>query len=151
MKAIRTGAVLAGLLVAPPVFAGQKYIVISDSLAANAEQLDVKSGAQWMGKIRKWRFGEYAVATSKNSGTHESTKSNLLKTKVENKSSETFTFVLTNNAPDSASVSARHNTLVQSTQSMPLGKGWSLGTDQVSGVPRTGRSMPPRGGPRRAQ
>ena len=129
---IATGVILASLLVAPPVFAAQKYIVISDSLAANAEQLDVKSGAQWMGQIRKWRFGEYAVAASKNGGTSESTTSNLFKTKVESKSSEVFAFVLTDNAPDSASVSARRNSVVHSSQAMPLGKGWTLGTDQVA-------------------
>ena len=131
MKTFRTGAAFAGLLVASPVYAAQKYIPISDSLAANADQMDVKSSAQWMGKIRQWRFGEYAVVASKNKGTQGSSKSNLLQTHVENKSSESFSFVLTGSVSDSAQVSAMHNTTEQSEQALPLGKGWSLGTNQV--------------------
>ena len=43
----------------------QKNIVISDSLNANADKMNVKMGSQTIGKIWKFRFGDYAVVSSK--------------------------------------------------------------------------------------
>ena len=59
MKVFRAVLFLAGLAAAPAVSAAQKTIRISDSLARNAERLKVERGAQWMGHIGKWRFGDY--------------------------------------------------------------------------------------------
>ena len=45
--------------------AQNKNLEISDTLAANSEKLKVKMGTQWMGKIWKFKFGDYAVTDSK--------------------------------------------------------------------------------------
>ena len=54
-----------GLVAVPSVTAAQKTILISDTLAANADKHKVNNPAQWLGRIAGWRFGDYAVATSK--------------------------------------------------------------------------------------
>ena len=81
-------ALLAGLaifalavLAALPASAAHRNIVVSDSLLANADQLKVKMGAQWMG-IHKWRVGDYAVVSSKLGWTTTSTTTNLFKTRT---------------------------------------------------------------------
>ncbi len=127
------GAVLffAGLVAAPAVSAAQKTIRISDSLARNAERLKVERGDQWMGHIWKWRFGDYAVVSGKPGWTHTRTTGNFFQTESESRTHETFTFVLTNAATDSAVVNAARNANVQELHKLDLGHGWSLGRDEL--------------------
>ena len=74
---------LAGLLVGLPASAAEKSIAISDSLAAHADLWIVKEGGQWFGQINKWSIGEDAVISSKLHSTNVTSKTNLLKTKLE--------------------------------------------------------------------
>src|SRR5437870_13297660 len=104
MKAFRAVLFLAGLVAAPAVSAAQKTIRISDTLARNAERLKVERGAQWMGHIGKWRFGDYAVGSGKPGWTNTRTTGSFFQTESESQTQETFTFVLTNCATDSAVV-----------------------------------------------
>ena len=60
-----------------------KELIISKELAENSEMLKVKMGAQWMGKIWKFKFGDYAVVDSKMGWKKVKTKSNLLNTNSE--------------------------------------------------------------------
>ena len=131
MKLFRAALFLVGLVAATPVSAAQRTIVISDSLIGNAERLSVKKGAQWMGQIAKWRFGDYAVVSGKPGWTHTRTTGNFFQTKSETRSHDTFTFVLTNAATDSAMVNAARNVDVQELHKLDLGHGWSLGSDEV--------------------
>ena len=131
MKVFRAVLFLAGLVAAPAVSAAQKTIVISDSLIGNAERLSVKKGAQWMGQIAKWRFGDYAVVSGKPGWTHTRTTGNFFQTESETRTNDTFTFVLTNAATDSAIVNAARNVDVQELHKLDLGHGWSLGSDEV--------------------
>src|SRR2546430_14046038 len=127
------GAVLffAGLVAAPAVSAAQKTIRISDSLARNAERLKVERGAQWMGHIGKWRFGDYAVVSGKPGWITTRTTGNFFQTETERRSAETFSFVFTNAATDSAIVNAARNVDVQALHKLDLGHGWSLGSDEL--------------------
>lgn len=119
------------LLLNPGVILGQKNIVINDSLAANSEKLPVKMGSQSFGKIWKFKFGDYAVVWSKMGWTTGSTKSNFWNTKTESKTTEKFSFFLTNKAGDTAKVNAAHNINVASLQSFPLSANFSIGTDEL--------------------
>jgi hypothetical protein len=121
---------LGGILVAARVSAAQHNIVISDSLAANADTLTVKKGAQWLGRMPKWRLGDYAVASSKMSSTATRTAGNLSGTS-EMRSSGKFSFVLTNGTGDSASVQAEHNMTVHSLHKESE-HGWSIASDEVT-------------------
>jgi hypothetical protein len=132
MKAYCTVLFLALLLNAIPVSAKPKYILISDSLAANADTLKVNKGAQWLNRIAKWRIGDYVVASSKYGGESGSMKGNLIKSKSESRSIENFSFVLTDKTADSATVNAAHNTIVNERHSTPLGNGIHLGSDEVA-------------------
>jgi hypothetical protein len=119
---------LAGLLAAPPV-AAQLVIMITDSLAAHAERLNVQKGAQWAGQIARWRFGDYAVVSSKGGWTTTRTTGRFFK--VEGAASEKFSFVLANHSGDSAVVNAARHVMVQALRTLQLGNGWSIGRDEV--------------------
>ena len=131
MKVFRVVLLLVGLVATSGVSAAQKTIRISDSLARNAERLKVERGAQWMGHIGKWRFGDYAVVSGKPGWTHTRTTGNFFQTESESRTHETFTFVMTNAATDSAIVNAARNVDVQELHKLDLGHGWSLGSDEV--------------------
>jgi len=108
-------------------------IIISDDLAASAEGLKVKIGVQTIGKISKFKFGEYAVVQSKMGWTVTSEKSNLFNTKTESKTESKFSFVLSNKSSDSAFVNAISHMEVKELQSMELFPHLYFGVDELSG------------------
>lgn len=87
----------------------QKNIVISDSLNANADKMNVKMGSQTVGKIWKFRFGDYAVVSSKMGWTKTSSKANLLNTRTESRTTQKFSFAMTGATTDTATVNAAVN------------------------------------------
>ena len=131
MKVFRAVLCLVGLFAALPVYGAQKTIAISDSLAANSDQLDVKMGTQWFGRIAKWSFGDFAVVSSKTGGTSVRTKTNFFHTKSESTATENFSFVMVNHASDSASVHAAHVAKSRAAHAVRVTKGLSLGDDGV--------------------
>lgn len=108
-----------------------KDLIISKDLAENSEMFKVKMGTQWMGKIWKFKFGEYAVVDSKLGWRKVKTKSNLLNTKSEVNSDQKFSFVLTNKTKDSAFVNAVENISVGQLQSFELFPNFYLGSDEL--------------------
>jgi hypothetical protein len=128
MMAFRSALCLLGLLVALPATAAPKYIILSDSLLANADRWDVKQGVQWMG-IHKWRFGDYAVVTSKQGWTTTRTDTNFFKTRTKSRTAHTFSFVLRNTTNDTAFVRAAHEATSRSNPGLKLGHDWTTGGD----------------------
>lgn len=108
-----------------------KELIISKELAENSEMLKVKMGAQWMGKIWKFKFGDYAVVDSKMGWKKVKTKSNLLNTKSEVNSDQKFSFVLTNKTNDSAIVNAVENISIEELQSFEIFPNFYLGSDEI--------------------
>ena len=131
MKALRPVLLLAGLLVDLPASAAQEFIVISDSLAANADTLTVKEGSQRWGRISKWRIGDYTVVSSKLKSTRITAKSNLFKTKTVRHSTTQFTFVLGNTTTNFATVNAVRHVMDLSSHEMKLSKSVSLGSEEL--------------------
>ena len=129
MKVLRAVLLLAGLLAALPATAAHKNIAISDTLTANADQLKVKMGAQWLG-IHKWRFGDYAVLSSKSKGTTTESKSNFWKTKSSTTSSNSFKFILGNKTTDSAFVHATQEMKEQSQHPLKVTESVGLGSEE---------------------
>jgi hypothetical protein len=109
----------------------QKTINISDSLAVHADKFNVKLGSQGPGKIWKMHFGEYAVVSSRMGWTTGSNKANLFNTKVESKSTQKFSFVLSNKSSDSAWVSAANNIQVRALQEIELIAGFTWGSNEL--------------------
>ena len=122
---------LAGLLVAFPARAAEESIAISDSLAAHADQWIVKEGGQGFGQINKWRIGDHAVISSKLHTTNVTSKTNLLKTKMERHSTTEFEFIMCNPTADSVSVTAVRRAMDESTYEFKLGKSVGLGSNAL--------------------
>ena len=108
----------------------QKNLIIDNNLEANADRLKVKMGTQVFGKIWKFRFGEYAVGASKMGWTRTSSKSNLLDTKTDSKSSQKFSFELGNGSA-MAKVNAASKINIQSLNELQLLPHIFLGKDEV--------------------
>jgi len=98
----------------------QKEINISDSLAANGEMYNIKLGSQGPGKIWKLHFGDYGIFSSKKSWTSGSSKTNLLGTKTESKTTDKFSFVLGNKSNDTAWVNAANNINIKAIQEVEI-------------------------------
>ena len=129
-SSLRT-SILCFLLIIVNSTQAQKNIIISDSLTANAEKLNVKMGTQWFGKIWKFRFGDYAVVSSKLGWITTSTKGNFFNTKTESKSTQKFSFVLINKVNDSASVNAANNIAIQSLHEIEIIPHFFWGNDEL--------------------
>lgn len=109
----------------------QKNIVLSEDLAANSEGLKVKMGTQWMGKIWKFKFGEYSVGKSKNGWTTQSYKSNFLNTKASSKTTQKFSFELNSGNVDKAVVEAATDINLEVTRSAEIIPFFSVGEDKI--------------------
>ena len=109
----------------------QKEIVIDDSLAANATKLNVKMGGQGFGKTWKFRFGDYGVVSSKAGWTSTTAKGNLFNTKTESKSTQKFSFVMTNTGNDSALVNAASNINTKELHGFEISPSFSVGEDEL--------------------
>ena len=104
-------------------------IIVDENLAASSEPLKVKIGTQGFGKIAKWKFGEYEVVTSKAGWTKTTSKSNLFNTKTESKTTQKFSFILCNQAGDSALVNAAKNIEIKAVQGFELFPSFFVGEE----------------------
>jgi len=111
--------------------AQKKNIVISDNLMENAEIMKIKMGTQWMGKMWKFKFGDYSITKNKLGWTKITQKSNLLSTKVETKIGYKFNFELNNKTSESAIVNAVYSENIKELQSIELFPHFYLGSDMV--------------------
>ena len=94
------------------LYAQSKNIIIQDVLASNSTMLKVKMGAQWMGKMYPFRFGEYAVIKSKMGFTTTTHNTNFWGTKAEVSSENHFSFILSNKTSDSVIVNCITNVYI---------------------------------------
>jgi hypothetical protein len=122
---------LVGALAVSPASAAQESIVISDSLAAHADELKVTMGSQGFGQISKWHVGDYAVVSSKLSATQVHTSTDLLKTRLTRHSTTTFKFVMSNATNQSASVTAARHAMDHASQETKVTKSLSLGSNEL--------------------
>lgn len=111
--------------------AQKKNIVISDNLMENAEMMKVKMGTQWMGKMWKFKFGDYAITKNKLGWTKITQKSNFLSTKVETKIGYKFNFELNNKTSETAIVYAVFSENINELQSIEVFPHFYLGNDMV--------------------
>ncbi len=109
-----------------------QHIVLNSDLAAHSEELKVKMGSMGGNKIWKFRFGEYAVGTSKRGWETTHTKTNFWGTKSESSSSQKFSFQLLNNTTDTAYVNASKNVDVKTLHELSLipGLNWGIEIDE---------------------
>jgi hypothetical protein len=110
----------------------QKNILLSQNLAENAQQMNVKMGTQWMGKIWKFSFGDYAVESSKNGWQTTNSKSNFWNTKTQSISKQKFSFVLSQKKTASATVNAATKVTLEEFHSFQVSPVFSFGTDELA-------------------
>ena len=111
--------------------AQQKEIVIDADLAAHAEKMKVKMGTQWMGKIFKFKFGDYAVTDSKNGWATTTSSSKFFSSKVESQSNQEFSFTLSDKTDDKAIVNAATAMSTEELQSYIVFSNFSVGSDEL--------------------
>jgi hypothetical protein len=109
----------------------QKDIRIDDSLASHADKFTVKPGSQGFGKVWTIKFGDYAVVGGKMGWTTTSSRSNLLNTKTESKSTEKFSFTLASKIGDTAWVNAARSIQTKQINEIALFLGFSFGENEV--------------------
>jgi hypothetical protein len=109
----------------------QKDLLIHEDLKTNAEKMKVKMGTQWMGKIWKFKFGEYAVGDSKMGWTVTSERGNFFNTKTESKSTEKFSFNLNTSTKYVATVNAANNILIRRLNEIDLLPHVTWGNDEI--------------------
>lgn len=107
----------------------QKNIALNNNFADNADELKVKMGTQWFGKIWKFRFGDYEVVSSKLGWTTTSSKGSIFNLKTENTSSEKFSFVLANRSQDKAKVNAAKRIKMESLREIEILPSLTIGGD----------------------
>jgi hypothetical protein len=119
------------ILLSPATGAAQKTVAIAEDLSANAIVLKVKMGTQWPGRVAKWRFGDYAVGSSKAGAVKSKEKSNLLGTRGQTSGSQRFSFVMKGPTPETAKVDAVHAAGAEISQSVPITGFITLGNDEL--------------------
>lgn len=82
--------------------AQQKEIVLDSDLQANAERMKVKMGTQWMGKIWKFKFGDYAVTDSKSGWMTTTSHKKMFSFKESSVTEQEFSFELEDGTGDKA-------------------------------------------------
>jgi len=117
---------IAILIAAPEAGVAQDHIQIDDSLAHHADELPVKKGAQWAGKLPKWRFGEYAVVLSKMGWTKSSSSFPIFPLTNRHTTTNKFSFVLADKSGDSAEVRAQRERREESGWTGEQRGGWSV-------------------------
>jgi hypothetical protein len=110
----------------------QKNIVLSEPLATSGTEMKVKMGTQWMGKIWNFRFGEYAVSSSKNGWTTTNSKSNFFNTKTQSISKQKFSFVLSQGNKSNATVNAATQITMEELNSFQISPGLFIGRDELT-------------------
>ena len=110
----------------------QKNIALSEPLASNGTEMKVKMGTQWMGKIWNFRFGEYAVSSSKNGWTTTNSKSNFFNTKTQIISKQKFSFELSQGNRSKATVNAATQVTTEELHSLQIFPGLFVGRDELT-------------------
>lgn len=83
-------------------YAQQKDIVLDGDLQANAERMKVKMGTQWMGKIWKFKFGDYAVTDSNSGWMTTTSHKKMFSFKESSVTEQEFSFILEDGTGDRA-------------------------------------------------
>lgn len=117
--------------IVPAIAQKQKDILIYEDLSANSEALKIKLGTQVLGKMAKYKFGEYAVIEGKVGWTTTTGSSNIFNTKAESKTKNKFSFVLGDKASNLATVNAALNLEVKVTLEMELFAGFYVGDNET--------------------
>jgi len=134
MAALVVVATLAGGEVAPAVAASSRTLPIDEDLRANADVLKVSMHVQKPNRIWDFRFGEYAVVSSKSGVTETTTTDKLLGLVEHSHTQQKFSFVVQGAGPATAKVKAAQNVEADAFRDVEVSPGVHSGVEPRSGV-----------------
>ena len=126
---------MAGWIVLFPILgSAQKAIVIDEDLSANADVLKVKMGTQAMGKMWKFKFGEFGIVSSRMGATMTTTTGAFLSPVEKSRAKQKFSFVLKGAGPETVSVKAAQNLASEALGEMAISSRVSMSVVDISGT-----------------
>jgi hypothetical protein len=134
LSAMLIPAVIGWLGLLPALASAQKAIIIDDDLSANADVLKVKMGVMAPGKMWKFKFGEYAIISSKMGATITSTSSGFLSPVEKSRTKQKFSFILKGAGPETVSVKAAQNIESEALRELKIARGVSMDVQDISGT-----------------
>jgi hypothetical protein len=126
-------AIVAGVLLGPLVALAQQGIAIDQELRASAEVLPVAMGGQKLFKVGDFRFGDYAIVSSKMGVSHEDDTSVFANVLTHSDAAERFSFVMKGAGPETATVKAKFSTESGPIKRYEVLPGVSVGAGELSG------------------
>ncbi|WP_445386514.1 hypothetical protein ACT6NV_06850 [Robiginitalea sp. IMCC44478] len=104
-------------------------IEIDELLQDTAPEWNVKIGAAWPGKISKYRFGDYAVADSKQGMATSTYTQKPFSRKASSRAEVAFTFALSNGENDSVFVRAASRSSMEELRASQIFEWLSIGEE----------------------
>lgn len=126
--------VVAGLLLGPVAALGGQSIAIDEDLRVNAEILPVTMDRQRLFKVGDFRFGDYAIVSSKMGVSHEDDTSLFTNVLTHSDAAERFSFVIKGAGPETATVKAKFSTESGPIKRYEVLPGVSVGAGELSGA-----------------
>ena len=127
-------ATVAGGELAPVVAASSKTLPIDGDLRANADVLKVSVHVQKPNSIWDFRFGEYAVVSSKFGVTETTTSGKLFSPVEHSHTKQKFSFVMQGAGPSTAKVKAAQNVEADAFRDIEVSPGVHVGIEPRSGI-----------------
>jgi hypothetical protein len=125
--------IVAGALLGPLVALAQRDIAIDEDLRVNAEALPVTMDRQKLFKVGDFRFGDYAIVSSKMGVSHEDDTSLFTNVLTHSDAAARFSFVIKGAGPETAMVKAKFSTESGPVKRYEVLPGVSVGAGELSG------------------
>jgi hypothetical protein len=125
--------IIAAALLGPLVALAERDIAIDEDLRVNAAVLPVTMERQKLFKVGDFRFGDYAIVSSKTSGSREDDTSLFANVLTHSDAAERFSFVMKGAGPETATVKAKFSTESGPIKRYEVLPGVSVGAGELSG------------------
>ncbi|HSA97182.1 MAG TPA: hypothetical protein VLJ16_14095 [Acidobacteriota bacterium] len=122
-----------GLLSLPATATAQKTLALDPDLLANSDALKVRLGVQTPGRMWKFKFGEYALVSSK-MGAEVTTTSSIFNPVEKSRAKQKFSFVIKGTGPETATVKAAQNLASEALSEFAVSSRLSVSAVDISGT-----------------
>lgn len=127
-------ALACGLLFIPAAATAQKTLALDPDLLANSDALKVRLGVQTPGRMWKFKFGEYALVSSKMGAGVTTTTSQIFSPVEKSRAKQKFSFVIKGAGPETATVKAAQNLASEALGEFAVSSRLSVGAVDISGT-----------------
>src|SRR5512137_1211385 len=123
-----------GPLFLPAAATAQKTLALDPDLLANSDALKVRLGVQTPGRMWKFKFGEYALVSSKMGAGVTTTSSPIFSPIEKSRAKQKFSFVIKGTGPETAAVKAAQNLASEALGEFAVSSRLSVGVVDISGT-----------------